>query len=119
MPKSSSHSVVVKSVDAAGVRRAVDDYAARLFASRADVEEVVVFGSFEKGNYAPGSDVDLLIVLSDSDKPIRDRIPDLLPRAFPIGVDIFPFTRSELAERAASSLMAAVRESRWRYRRTG
>ena len=55
-------SVVVKSIDEGEVRRQMDAYAARLLASRPEVEEIVVFGSFAKGTYAPGSDIDVFLV---------------------------------------------------------
>jgi hypothetical protein len=110
-------SVVVKSIDERAVRRAMDAYAARLLATRPDVEEIVVFGSFEWGTWAPGSDLDVFIVLTAADRPVHERIPDLLPGAFPVGLDLFPYTRDEIAERAPSALLAAVAASRWRYRR--
>lgn len=47
-----------------------------------------------KGTAVPGSDVDLLIVLTASDRSFLDRIPGFLPSAFPCGVDVFPYTRS-------------------------
>jgi predicted nucleotidyltransferase len=109
--------VVVKSVDADGVRRAMDAYAARLLAAHVEIEEIVVFGSFAEGSWAPGSDLDVFLVLSDSDKPVRDRIPGYLPGAFPVGVDLFPFTRTEMIARAPSPLLDAVARSRWRYAR--
>ena len=115
MPRPSSSTVVVKSVDEAAVRRAVDAYAGHLLAARPDVEEVIVFGSFLKGTFVPGSDVDLLIVLSRADKPIRDRIPELLPGAFPVGLDLFPYTRAELRSRAGSPFLAEILASPWRY----
>jgi hypothetical protein len=34
-----------------------------------------------------------------------------------VGIDIFPFTRAEIAAREPSPLLDAVRASRWRYRR--
>jgi uncharacterized protein len=111
-------SVVIKSVDAEAVRTAADAYAARLLALRPDVEEIVVFGSFENGTWAPGSDLDILIVLTRADRPVRDRIPELFPDRFPVPVDLFPYTREELQDRADSPLMPAVTSSRWRYRRT-
>ena len=111
------NSVVIKWVDAAAVRRAVDDYATRLLATRRDVEEIVVFGSFANGTFAPGSDIDLFIVLAASDKPVRDRIPEFLPGAFPVGVDVFPYTREEMNELSPSPLLEAVGASSWRYRR--
>jgi len=110
-------SVVIKSIDAARIRAAADEYAARLLATRPDVEEVVVFGSFERGTYAPGSDLDLFIVLREADRPIRDRIPGLIPERFPVGVDLFPYTREEMRDLAPSPLLDAVAASRWRYGR--
>ena len=110
-------SVVVKSIDEAAVRRAMDAYAQRLFATRTDVAEIVVFGSFATGTWAPGSDLDVLIVLRDAAERVRDRIPSLLPGRFPVPVDLFPFTRDELTARADSPVAAAARASTWRYSR--
>ena len=109
--------VVVKSIDEGAVRQAMDAYAARLLVAHPEVEEVIVFGSFADGTWAPGSDLDVFLVLSRSAKDVRDRIPDLLPGAFPVGVDLFPYTREEIAARAPSSLLDAVARSRWRYAR--
>ncbi len=108
-------SVVIKSVDEALIRRSMDDYAARLLSSHSEIREIVIFGSFAEGTYAPGSDLDILIVLDRSDRPVRDRIPLYLPDAFPVGVDLFPYTRDEIAARADSPVVAAARRSRWRY----
>lgn len=110
-------SVVVKSVDLARVRRAADDWAGHLLATREEIEEIVVFGSFAEGRHVPGSDLDVLVVLSRADRPIRDRIAPLLPESFPVGLDLFPFTRAEIAEREGSPILEAVGRSRWRYGR--
>ena len=109
--------VVVKSIDEGVVRRAMDAYAVRLLAAHPEVEEIIVFGSFADDTWAPGSDLDVFVVLSRSAKSVRDRIPNLLPGAFPVGVDLFPFTREEVAARTPSPLLDAVARSRWRYAR--
>lgn len=114
MPSGSSSSVVVKSVDKTAVRRATDAYAAVLLA-RPEVEEVVVFGSFERDTYAPGSDLDVLVVLRESPLSIRDRAGEYRPVHFPVPVDLFAFTRSELEARRASPMAEAIHASRWRY----
>src|SRR5437588_156321 len=119
MPTPSSSSVVVKSVHAGAVRLALDDYARHLFASKPSVEEIVVFGSFEQGTYAPGSDVDILIVLSESQASVRDRIPDLLPGSFPVPIDLFPYTPAEIETLQPSPILDAAAKSAWRYRRSG
>jgi predicted nucleotidyltransferase len=95
----------------------MDGYARDLLSRHTEVEEIVVFGSFENDTYAPGSDIDVFLVLSESPKSIRDRIPDYLPRSFPTGVDLFPYTHEEMASLEPSPVLKAVRRSRWRYRR--
>ena len=110
-------SVAIKSVDTDAVRRAADQYAARMLVTHAEVEEIVVFGSFTTGTYVPGSDLDLFVILSRSEKTVWDRVPEYLPGAFPVGVDVFPYTRAELGRMPPSSLLEAVAASQWRYRR--
>ena len=109
-------SVKIISVDVAKVRRRVDEYARELLATHLEVEEIIVFGSFEKDNYAPGSDVDIFIVLGEANQPPRDRIPGFLPnKSIGVPVDVFPFTRTEMEERRDSPLLTAMRKSNWRY----
>jgi hypothetical protein len=69
----------------------------------------------------PGSDVDLLIVLGDSDRPFLDRIPTYLPGAFPCAVDVFPYTRDEIARmrRDGNGLIADTLAGRTIFRRAG
>jgi len=116
MPSGSSSSVVVKSVDKDAVRHAMDAYAAVLLA-RPEVDEVVVFGSFERDTYAPGSDLDVLVVLRESPLGIRERAGEYRPLHFPVPLDLFPLTRSELAARRDSPMAQAFKASRWRYTR--
>jgi predicted nucleotidyltransferase len=93
----------------------MDAYAAALLA-RPEVDEIVVFGSFERDTYAPGSDLDVLIVLRESTLTIRDRAAEYRPVHFPVPVDLFAFTRSELEARRHSPMTQAFDSSRWRYR---
>jgi len=100
--------------------RAVAAYASALGARDPDVEEIRVFGSLVKGTAVPGSDVDLLIVLRDSNRPFLDRIAAYVPGAFPCPVDVFPYTRAEIARmaREGNSLIAdALGEGRTIFRR--
>jgi predicted nucleotidyltransferase len=110
-------SVEIKSVDAKEVRRRADEYARELFATQLAVEEVIVFGSFANDTYAPGSALDLFIVLNEANERPRERVRQFLPTRFPVPVDVFPFTRAEMEELRDSPLMVAVRKSKWRCRR--
>ena len=83
--------------DKDAVWRAVEAHARALAARYPEIEEIRVYGSLVRGTAVPGSDVDLLIVLSASEISFLDRIPAYLPSAFPCGVDVFPYTRAEIA----------------------
>jgi hypothetical protein len=104
------NSVNIKSVDLPRVRGAADDYARWLLAEYPEVEEIIMFGSFVQGNYAPGSDLDVFVVLSEAHEPVHERIPRFLPSNFPVPLDIFPFTRDEMAARSGSPLLSAAKK---------
>jgi predicted nucleotidyltransferase len=102
------------------VRRALDEYVQTLAACHPELEEVILFGSLVHGTPVPGSDVDLLLVLSTSDRPFPGRIPEFLPTRFPVGVDLFPYTRDELERMQAQGnplVLGALREGVVLFRR--
>jgi predicted nucleotidyltransferase len=82
------------------ILQALEEAAHRLLAERPEVLEVRMFGSLAKGNAGPGSDADILLVLSESNKPFVDRIPEYARFMTAIGIacDIFPYTRAEFAQ---------------------
>lgn len=82
--------------DNVAVRHALAEYVRFITARHPEIEEIVLFGSLVAGTPVPGSDVDLLLVLEESDRMFRDRIPTFLPSGFPVGMDVFPYTRGEI-----------------------
>ena len=96
MPNGSSASLAVKWNNEAAVERALRVWARRIGDQRPEVRRIIWFGSRVNGIPAPGSDVDLCLVLTHSDKPFRERIGDYLPFGFPVGLDLFPYTPAEL-----------------------
>ena len=96
MRKPSSPSVKITYFDKERVRRALDSYVAALVVEHPEIERVVLFGSMARGGTVPGSDVDLLLVISGSDRPFLDRVPLYMPDRFPVGIDVFPYTETEI-----------------------
>ena len=96
MLKPSSTSVHIHWLDSHDVIRRLNIAARQMKARHPEIERVLLFGSLARGEAVPGSDADLLIILSSADRPIRDRIARYLPEALPISVDIFPYTREEI-----------------------
>lgn len=103
------------------MRRALDAHVSALTIRHPELEEVVLFGSMVTGIPVPGSDVDLLIVLSRSDLRFIDRIPAFLPGRFPVDVDVFPYTREELERMKREGnhfVLAALRDGIRLFTRT-
>jgi len=102
MPRNeSSSTVAITYFDRAGVRKAAEALARELAARHPEVEEVILFGSVAWGTPVPRSDVDLMLVLSESDGPFPHRIARYVPTDFPVGLDVFPYTRAEIARMRA------------------
>ena len=101
MLKRSFGTVKVFSLDRAGIRKRLEDLVETRYRPDPNVVAVYLFGSFARGTAVPGSDVDLLILLHQDTHPARERIPDYLPHAFPVGVDVLVWTVGELEERLA------------------
>ena len=95
MHGASLSSAAIKYTDPELVACAVRSYATHIRANHLHVRRIIWFGSWIRGTYSPGSDVDICIVVSRSDKPRRDRVPDYLPRSFPVGMDLFVYTSAE------------------------
>ncbi len=116
MPDGSSSSVKVFFADKVKVMRELHQWVANLRAQGRGVEKVGLFGSYATDTYGPRSDADLLVVLRDSDKPFRDRIPDFLPGGLSVPCDVFPYTVDEIdrLQRDRSAWMTHVlREVIW------
>ena len=96
MQMRSSGSVKVLYLDRQKVLAQVRQAVARLTRQHPEVEKVILFGSMAKGTAVPGSDVDLLVVLSRSGRPFLERIPQYTPEDVGTGVDAFPYTEAEL-----------------------
>ena len=98
----SSGSVKIISLDIEPVRARLADAARTLKSHDDNVVSVWLFGSLARGDYLPGSDADVLIVLKSSDQPFRTRIDQFADRFATIGipVDVLPVTVSELNARA-------------------
>jgi predicted nucleotidyltransferase len=80
------------------------------------------FGSYARGDWGVGSDLDLIVVIERSETPFGSRVIDQGTSILPVPTDIFVYTRSELTEmlalggRFASMLR---REAIWVWPREG
>jgi len=104
MPRALSSSAEIIFLDRDEVLKNLKAIAQEIVHRSDDILEISLFGSLARGDHAPGSDADLLVVLRDSEVAMWERIPRFL-RLFlkgPIEVNVFPYTRQEIIERQAT-----------------
>jgi predicted nucleotidyltransferase len=84
-------------LDRAAVLQELESAARQLKAIHPEIEQVLLFGSLARNQGVPGSDADLLLILSASNATFLERIPRYLPEGLSVGVDVFPYTRTEIS----------------------
>lgn len=105
MLERSTGSVTVIYLDREQVVEKTRAAVAALARGRAEIERVVLFGSMARGDAVPGSDVDLLMVLSESPFRFLDRSVEYKPEGIPVGVDVFAYTEDEIEKMARDGHM--------------
>jgi predicted nucleotidyltransferase len=96
MQRKLSRSVRVRYFDKKLVEESLWSYLKEIAVKHSEVERVLLFGSFVRDESVPGSDIDLLVILRESEESFLNRIPRFLPSRFPVGVDVFPYTEKEV-----------------------
>jgi len=87
---------------------------------RPEVKRVAVFGSLVRGEAVPGSDVDVLVVVSETDIPFLDRPNAYRPEHMSISLDVFVYTEVEVAQMLADGngfIKRALSEGRTLFER--
>ncbi len=93
--KRSYGSVTIYSIDKTAIWQALHSWLDAL-RQRPEVLAVILFGSMASQRMGVGSDVDVLLVLSESDQPFLERTVTYKPRRFPVDIDVFPYTWQEI-----------------------
>jgi len=95
MPVKSLTSSVLKWPPARQVDEAVRALALRLAAVHPELERFGYFGSYARGDWGVGSDVDLLAIVSRSDRPFPERPLEFDVSGLPVPADLLVYTRAE------------------------
>jgi predicted nucleotidyltransferase len=95
MPVRSLRSSVLKWPDRESVDQAVRRWAAAVVHDRDDVLAIAYLGSYARGDWGVGSDLDLLVLIERSELPFYRRALEFDTRALPVPTDVFVYTAEE------------------------
>jgi predicted nucleotidyltransferase len=118
MPVRSLSSSVLKWPDADTVHRAARDWALRVLSSHPELQALGILGSYARGDWGVGSDLDLIAVVSDSSVPFERRSLEWDLSPLPVPAEILVYTRQEwerLRERGARIVRAVEKDAIWLY----
>ena len=95
MPVRLLTSPVLKWPDAQTVTEAVKRWAEKVIQERPEVVQIGYFGSYARGDWGVGSDLDLVIILEHTDTPFAMRPSEWDTFALPVPTDVLVYTRDE------------------------
>jgi predicted nucleotidyltransferase len=122
MPVRSLSSSVKSWPDRAQVQAALHRQAERLGAARPEILRVGYIGSYARGDWGFGSDLDVIVILAQSERPFVERAANFDFTRLPVPVDVMACTREEwesLKQEAGQFYRTVKAEVAWVYRRAG
>jgi predicted nucleotidyltransferase len=112
---------VLKWPDTKTVRSALDDWLADALAAHPETLKVGYFGSYARGDWGVGSDLDIVAVVATSNKSFTERLPEWDITALPVPTDILVYTQTEwerLPQTNPKFFATLTRETLWIYDRS-
>ncbi|MBD3183133.1 nucleotidyltransferase domain-containing protein [Candidatus Poribacteria bacterium] len=115
MPVRYLNSPIMKWPDAKMVDSAVRKWASAAANDRDDITQIGYFGSYARGDWGVGSDLDLIVILRNSQLPFEKRTLGWDTSEIPVPVDLMVYTEGEL-NKENSFIQTALNEAVWVYK---
>ena len=121
MPVRSLSSPVLRWPDAQAVDEAVRRWARKIAAKRPEILRIGYFGSYARGNWGVGSDLDLIIVVDRAEQPFERRATQWDLTELPVPADALVYTVEEwerLSSQKGRFALMLNKETIWIYGRS-
>jgi predicted nucleotidyltransferase len=118
MPVRSLNSSVLKWPDRQTVHHAVTVWAGKYVLAQQEVLRIGYIGSYARGNWGVGSDLDLVVIVEQSDQPFGSRTLSGDLFGIPVPVDVLIYTRlewEEMADQGGRFYQTVAKEAVWVY----
>jgi predicted nucleotidyltransferase len=121
MPVRLLNSSVLRWPDKKAVNLAVREWAREIATQKPEVVRVGYFGSYARGDWGVGSDVDLIIVVEHAREPFPRRAIHWDTTGLPVPAEALIYTESEWQSLSKTSRFGktASQETVWVYERAG
>lgn len=98
--KQSLHGVEILSIDEEKIRALLKGISKKIKAKHNEVREVILFGSFSKKDFTPYSDIDIAIIVDETDKKFIKRADEFIDYFIevPLDVNLIVYTAEEISK---------------------
>jgi len=119
MPTRSLNTSVIRWLDARTVECALRQWAERTLAQHPEIRGIGYFGSYARGDWSVGSDLDVVLIVASARQPFERRAAEWDMLTLPIPVDLLVYTLREweALDRQSRFYQMLVREAVWVYTR--
>lgn len=119
MQKKSLNFYKIKWFEKKDIENALKKWANKILSQHKNILKIGYFGSYAKGNWNVGSDIDILIIVESSSEPFYKRSLLFDTLELPIPADLFVYTESELIQLKDSKFVKEVvkEEVIWIYKK--
>jgi predicted nucleotidyltransferase len=97
------------------VTRAIRAWASSLAKEHPQVTRVAYFGSYARGDWGVGSDLDLLVITCRCDRPFLERSLDFDTLGLPVPADLLIYTEEEWERLQNTTMQKVAQEAIWVY----
>ena len=88
LQEKSLNGVKIYSIDKEKLEKKLEEISKKIKKEKLEVEKIIVFGSFAKGNYTPFSDVDIAIIVRKSNKKFLERQDEFIEYFDDVEIDV-------------------------------
>ena len=106
----SLNSSVLRWVSKEEVIKAFENWAKEICRNRKDVIKIGFFGSYARGDWGVGSDLDVIVILRKSNLPFWKRSVEFDTTNLPVPVDLLVYTLEEIEKMRESKFYKEVIE---------
>jgi predicted nucleotidyltransferase len=119
MPVRSLSSSVLKWPDKEAVDFAVRRWAQHMAGERKDVLQIGYFGSYARGDWGVGSDLDLIVIVESSSEPMERRAAKWDTTELPVPADLLVYAEDEWKKMRSQERFGrtVMREAVWVYQK--
>ena len=117
MPVRSLNSSVLKWPDQHTVIDSLKRWVEKIIRKRKDILNIGYFGSYARGDWGVGSDLDMIIILQSSQQSFERRGAEWDTTELPVPTDVLVYTKEEweLMKGRKSSYISATNKIIWLY----